>query len=72
MLTMWMGIYFDAEKYSKYGKFVNIENIDRLESEDDGLGKRIKRFCIMEDLERRRWRYYMGIRMGKGKASLAY
>ena len=33
-------IFFDTEKYSKYGKFVNIENIDGLESEDDGLGKK--------------------------------
>ena len=33
-------IFFDTEKYSKYGKFVNIKNIDGLESEDDGLGKK--------------------------------
>ena len=33
-------IFFDTEKYNKYGKFVNIENMDGLESEDDGLGKK--------------------------------
>jgi len=33
-------IFFDTKKYSEYGKFVNINNMDALESEDDGLGKK--------------------------------
>jgi len=33
-------IFFDTEKYIKYGKFINIENMDGLESEDDSLGKK--------------------------------